>query len=244
MLYSLSSADGVSKIYYKEKTIDSEYKDSLHNYNECKIVRILKGKGTWEINKDSVPFSADDVFIFSRLDFRKITSADEDVTLEQVNFLPSSLGSFGGCTEIFFSRPDGFSNKIGSENAKKEICACFALLRKYSLEKDEPYKDDLIVNTLIRMALLVARAFGKEKNGGAVKGDAFVSSVMQYVSANLDGDLTLYAAAKHFGFSQAHFSQSFRKNAGISFGDYVATRRINSIILELNRTNENICRKN
>ncbi len=240
MLYSLKSADGVFMINYKEKTIGNDYTDTLHNYDECKIVRVLAGHGIWKINDKSVPFEKDDVFIFSRLDFRKIVVQSQTAKIEQVNFLPASLGSFGGCTEIFFSRPDSFTNKITPANIKNEICSCFSLLRQYALEKEEPYQDDLIVNTLIRMALLTARAFGKSKADENVKGDAFVASVMQYVSDNLDSDLTLSSTAKHFGFSQTHFSQSFKKNAGISFCDYVATRRINNIILELNRTNENI----
>ncbi len=238
MLYSLKSADGALIIAYKEKIIQSEYNDTLHNYDECKIVRILDGVGVWQINNCDVPFSANDVFIFSRLDFRKIRCTDKNVVFEQVNFLPASLGAFGGCTEIFFSRSEGFTNKITDDRAKQEICACFDLLRQDVNESDSSFKNELIISTVIRMALLTARAY--KSINSHLKGDSFVSSVMQYVTDNLYGDLSACTVADKFGFSQAYFSQNFKKKAGISFSDYVATRRINSIILELNRTNENI----
>ncbi len=240
ILYNLKNHDGVWLVTYKKKTINADFKDTLHNYDECKIVRVKKGSGIWQINNQDVPFEENDIFVFSRLDFRNIKPSPNTIDIEQVNFLPSSLGSFGGCTDIFFLRNTKFTNKLSDETAKEDINYLFKKLQDYAKEKDTVFKDEIILCTIINMALCVARSFLTEKKPSSFKGDPFTTAAMKYASENLGSDLTLTSAAAHFGFSPTYFSQKFKKSAGISFSDYVATRRINNIILELNKTNSNI----
>lgn len=237
ILYCIQNPDGVFRLAYKEKTIDTDYKDKLHNYDECKVVRILDGSGVWNINGKNFPFVKNDIFVFSRLDFRKIQSTSQITVIEQVDFLPSTLGVYGNCTDFFFNRYNAFSNKI--DNALTgDICDCFDKLRYYALNECV-YKDELILNIVTRIALLTASCFPKSENKG-VKGDGFTSAVMQYVSDNLKSDLSVTTVSAHFGFSAPHFSKMFKSGVGLSFTDYVSTRRINSVIVELNNSDDNI----
>lgn len=237
ILYYSQNPDGVFRLTYKEKKIDANYKDKLHNYDECKIVRILEGGGVWNINGRNCTFVKNDVLVFSRLDFRRIQSIPVSAVIEQVDFLPSTLGNFGNCTDFFFDRQTDFSNKL--DNAlTSEICECFDKLRYYALN-DCVYKDEFILNTVTRIALLTASYFPANKNT-AVSGDGFTSAVMQYVTDNLKGDLSVSTVSAHFGFSASHFSKTFKSGVGLGFTDYVSTRRINGIIVELNNCNDNI----
>lgn len=50
VLYTQKNSSGVTLITYKEREIGAHYSDRLQSYDECKIVRIMRGRGIWIIN--------------------------------------------------------------------------------------------------------------------------------------------------------------------------------------------------
>lgn len=236
IIYTRKNTAEVTLITYKDRTISAGYNDYLQYYDECKIVRILSGHGTWEINGKLYSFEKDDIFLFSRCDVRRLLQTDSTLTIEQVNFIPPAVQPHSHCADIFFVRNSRFSNKLQGAEA---IVRDFDILRQYAADQNLPYRDDLIQNLVCRMVITAAGCCGgaDAQNG---QDDDTVADIMRYVSEHLSEPLTTQDAAKQFGFSPGHFARLFRLSAGLSFNEYVARCRVNAVICEIGETGGNI----
>lgn len=126
ILYQEQNEGGLHLLTYKERRLAPDYIDSLRSFDECKLVRIMQGSGVWEINGDFYPFRRNDLFLFSRLDYRRIRSVGSAARIEQVTFIPAAVFPYQRCTGLFFTWPSGFSNRLpegpGSAGDQKLLC--------------------------------------------------------------------------------------------------------------------------
>ena len=239
VLYTQKNSSEVTLITYKERKIGAHYSDRLQYYNECKIVRIMQGRGVWLINGGRFPFEKDDIFLFSCCDVRRLEETAGEIKIEQVNFIPLTIHPHGHCADVFFLRTKDFSNKINDGRGAAQLCACFDSLRGYVKDKNLLYRDDCIQNLICKMVITAAQccpvAFDK------AKGDAGIcAAAMKYISQNLGTRLSLCDTARKFGFSAGHFSRLFQKSVGISYNEYVTRLRVNAVICSLNENGKNV----
>ncbi|MBP3480956.1 MAG: helix-turn-helix transcriptional regulator [Clostridia bacterium] len=239
VLYTQKNSSGVTLITYKEREIGAHYSDRLQSYDECKIVRIMRGRGIWIINGGRFPFEKDDIFLFSGCDVRRLEKTVSEIKIEQVNFIPLTVHPHGHCADIFFLRTKDFSNKITDRDGAVELAACFDRLREYVLNKKLLYRDDCIQNLVCKMVITAAQccpsAFDKSR------GDAnMCAAAIKYISGNLSERLSLYDIAGKFGFSEGHFSRLFQKSVGISYNEYVTRLRVNAVIRSLGENGKNV----
>lgn len=67
-----------------------------------------------------------------------------------------------------------------------------------------------------------------------------IQSCLHYIDLHLSDDLTMKVLAKEAGYSEYYLASKFRKEMGVSVGDYIKTRRIEQAKLLLRSTRENI----
>ena len=239
ILYTQKNSSGVTLITYKEREMGAHYSDRLQSYDECKIVRIMRGRGVWLINGGRFPFEKDDIFLFSFCDVRRLEETAGEIKIEQVNFIPLTIHPHGHCADIFFLRTKDFSNKINNKTGSSELCVCFDKLRGYAENKELLYRDDCIQNLICKMVITAAQCYPVAFD--RANGDTSIcAAAMKYISQNLSNRLSLYDTARKFGFSAGHFSRLFQKSVGISYNEYVARLRVNAVICSLDENGENI----
>lgn len=240
ILYQEQNEGGLHLLTYKERRLAPDYIDSLRSFDECKLVRIMQGSGVWEINGDFYPFRRNDLFLFSRLDYRRIRSVGSAARIEQVTFIPAAVFPYQRCTGLFFTWPSGFSNRLPEGREAQEIRNCFAEMRRAAHDSG-PYQAECIRNLLSRMVILAAMC-GPPADPVAPAGDknTLIASAMQYINGHLAEPLSLTKVAAVFSFSPAYFARAFRQAAGIPFTDYVARCRVNAVIAAISSRNINI----
>lgn len=239
VLYTLKNSAGITLITYKEREMDAGYTDTLQQYDECKLVRIMQGRGIWNINGRRFPFDKNDIFLFSRCDVRRLERIESTLKIEQINFIPLTAYPHTHCTDVFFMRKSGFSNKLTLTSNANDIAQSFDTLRKCAENTELAYRDEYIQNLVCRMIITAAQCYpvSAQKDSGY---DSVTQRAMKYVSQNLSETLTLRDTAHRFGFSSEHFSRLFLKSSGISFNEYVARCRVNAVICELGQKSTNI----
>ncbi len=67
-----------------------------------------------------------------------------------------------------------------------------------------------------------------------------ISSMVDWVEANISREPTLDQMSEHVGYSSYYCSSKFHENIGLSFKSYVIKRKLTSASLDLLRSNDRI----
>lgn len=239
ILYTTKNHMGITLLTYKEKMISTDFSECFSYYDECKIVRIMRGDGIWNINGERYSFKKNDIFIFSRCDIRRLEQINSPLKIEQINFTPLTVYPHTHCSDIFFIRKPGFTNKISIKDNSVQLARDFDLLRQYTIDLAMTYRRELILNLVQKMVITAAQCYPVSPSNSE-KYEAATLKAMEYISENLNEDLTLHTTAKKFGFSPEHFSKIFLQSVGIPFNEYVSRCRVNAVIRHLSETDSNV----
>lgn len=76
---------------------------------------------------------------------------------------------------------------------------------------------------LFQLLNAVMKAYHHELADGQA---AYVRRAMAYIEGHLGGDVSLQQVARQVHLNPSHFSEVFKKEAGVTFGDYVVNRKM------------------
>lgn len=102
------------------------------------------------------------------------------------------------------------------------------------------YSESFATNALERALLFCARANQRE---GHPEWNARIQQAADYLADTLDEKHLLGETARRFGFSRTHFSELFRRQIGMTFGNYLEARRLTlarHLVLYTNHTLDQI----
>ncbi len=232
-LYSIEQTDGSPLFFYKQKRMEEGYRDTVHNYDELKFVRLLAGSGLWRIGQKDYAVSAGDVLLMSRVDIRQVQRIDQSpLIIEQFDFLPSFLAPMQDVADFFVRRPSGFQNLLPRD---PELGFRLDGLVE-EITQDRPYKQQAIRCKLTDLVIITARLleavpFAPTKTE---RQQNTVERAMEYIRAHLSEPLRMEEVARHFYLSPAYFSRVFRSYSGMSFQEYLAQIRVREVLALLN----------
>lgn len=248
-LYSIYNDSHYCIFSLHYKVLESDVRDYMKNFNELKIVRILSGKGIWMINNIETPVEKDDIVLLSHSDYRIFRGIPMDfpITMEQIIFLPITVYPNLHCTDIFYSRPDGFCNRIDRSSVyHKEILDMFDKISRET-KLTNSYKNEYILSMLTPLLILISRTYNlktpplnHEKKSGKNENYRIICDAITYINHNLYEDLSLPALSKKFCLSSAYFSRLFQEFNGIKLHEYVLNSRITGVIDLLNAGSGNV----
>lgn len=230
-IYTIYESGDVCTFKYKVKIMPPGFSDTVHSYDDLKLVHVTGGSGIWTIGCRDFHVSRDDVIIFSTADERavKCVTSDEPFKVEQVEFLPITIYPWQSCADFFFERPAGFSNVLARGNEHHDrIIAGFDAIRG-EIEKNDLYKDEFIVHTLTGMVISAARLCPTPKQTGSADSNNpynIVCRAIAYINDNISGDLSRPTLAAMFFVSPSHFSRIFREYSGFCLQDYIVRCRV------------------
>lgn len=239
-MYKIYGADGRQLFVYKKKTMDIDYNDSIHSYDELKFVRIISGTAIWRIGYERYTVSDGDTLVMSRLDIRKIDRIlNSPFIIEQINFVPAFLLPMQEIAEIFIKRDAGFrnlleKNKVVTRLFDEIVC---------EIENNAVFKDYLIKVKLAELIIEIARLSPRTVAYNSNKLERInniIDDAMKYIGENFDKELSLKNVSSKFFLSPSYFSRLFKQYSGMTFQEYVATVRVKEVISLLDSKNINV----
>ena len=237
-MFEIRSADGALMFLYKKKRMEEGYRDRIHCYDECKIVRILEGRGIWQIGGKEYTVEGGDILIMSRADLRTIRKVVQSpLTIEQVNFAPAFLAPDQEVASFFVKRPQGFENLLPRH--EELIRGVDALIAE--TEQQRPYQKQAIRARLTELVIAAARSLPQvppDALAGARQRQVMERAV-DYIKNHYAEPLNLERVAKEFYLSPSYFSRLFRKHTGLGFREYLGRVRVQAVLALLEDRNIN-----
>lgn len=234
VLHSICDKSGKLLFQYKIKEMNSGYFDTrLHNHDELKIVRILKGSCIWNINGTDFSVNVGDILLLNRLDIRfikEITSA-EPLVVCQYCFSPIALMPNLSAANCFYHRPDEGKNILASGSPMNDELTPYFDSISDEIRNKNYYRDEMILNLLSNMVLRLARYFFDDdyKHISACQSE-LISETVDYINKNPAADLTLGSLASRAHTSPAYFSRTFKAYTGVGLKEYVTQSRVIRVI--------------
>ncbi|MBR3966364.1 MAG: AraC family transcriptional regulator [Clostridia bacterium] len=233
-LHSICDKSGKLLFQYKIKEMNSGYFDTrLHNHDELKIVRILKGSCIWNINGTDFSVNIGDILLFNRLDIRfikEITSSDPLVVC-QYCFSPIAIMPNLSAANCFYHRPEEGKNLLTNGSPMNDELTPYFGAISDEIEQKKSYHDEMILNLLSNMVLHLARYFseGVYTHISAYQSE-LISETVDYINKNPSADLTLGTLAFRTHTSPAYFSRTFKAYTGVGLKEYVTQSRVIHVI--------------
>ncbi len=228
-IYCIEGADHSVLFRYKQKCMQAGFRDSVHNYDELKFVRILAGCGTWQINQKQYQVHPGDILLFCAADVRHIQSIDQDsLKIEQVNFMPAFLSPMQETADFFVYRSAGFSNLLPRDANVSRLMDELVL----EILMPQTYQRQAVCNRLLSLVIAVARLLRVKPvpHNKQEHRQETVEQAMNYIRLHLEQDLTLESVAGEFYLSPAYFSRLFRHHCGMSFQEFLARARVSEVL--------------
>ncbi|MBQ3085006.1 MAG: helix-turn-helix transcriptional regulator [Clostridia bacterium] len=238
-MFEIRSNDGTLLFLYKKKRMEEGYRDRIHCYDECKIVRVLEGRGIWQIGGREYTVEGGDILIMSRADLRTIRKIEQSpLTIEQLNFAPAFLAPDQEVASFFVKRPQGFENLL--PQAAELNQGLDALITE--TEQRRPYQKQALRARLTEWVIAAARVLPQEPSAalaGARQRQAMEQAV-DYIKNHYAEPLNLEQVAREFYLSPSYFSRLFRKHTGLGFREYLGRVRVQAVLALLEDRNINV----
>lgn len=103
--------------------------------------------------------------------------------------------------------------------------------------ENQPYFSDKQIESL--MNLLPHILF---ENAIEIEYDSFISQVTEYITANLQQEITIQGLCRHFHVSKSYLYESFHAYYGCTVNEYISTQRIKKAQTLLKETSEPVYR--
>ncbi|MCK9480087.1 MAG: AraC family transcriptional regulator [Firmicutes bacterium] len=192
-------------------------------FKTLRLIYIKKGVVDWQIGNEIYMLREGDIALFNNISPRKILKIYSPLSYDLFGFMPNLLNVplipllfYGESTKVIIGKNTEWIrlmlNELSAEIASENV-----------------YKYELIKNLLYVILINIARLAGvSEKGHKNVK--TVVAEAAQYIQNNPSSDLSLSSLAKIFGYSNAHFSRTFKKYTAASLTDYIANVRIENAL--------------
>ncbi len=232
------------KVAYKEK--DGSYSESfdfyvehksiktikrLHWHDYCEVEFICSGHGEHILNNKVQVIGPGSVFLLTPIDFHRIVLPEgEQMTLYHINFGSSVLSSelMQRITQLREQYADGFAAQVSGSEAESLQADFEQLLQEY--KKRSPDGVMMMRACLERLCIRIIRLMSNDGVStplpSPINDNSAIMTAIQYVQYNFRSPITLNETARMVQLSTNYFGELFRKQMGVSFGEYLRSRRL------------------
>lgn len=217
---------------------EGDYTVSFHTHNFIEVYLSVSGGKHFIIDDQVYNIEPGDLFISNMTEVHRVI-AQKDEIYERYVFEFKPTFALPYCTSktdllhYVYRRQNNFSNKLSLTKCQQQEIT--ALIRKYEQINDKDYAGDVLRRLYyIEMLAFIAKVYSSPSNpvqnpvqkSRSRDSMEVVSNTLEYISANLTGDLSLDNISRNIGFSKYHLCKIFKEKTGTTINQYVVTRRI------------------
>jgi len=227
------SIDKIFEIHIEEMDV---WTKRPYKNNFFEILYVEKGHGRQCINQHEFEFHEGNIFFLPPLDCHSFKIEKE------------SRFYFIRFTDHYFAKHDGLTsykdwfdkiayilanyNKVPGDIISSERERQFIINNIKSIYQEylamDSYSDSIMSGAVASILNILARSIEKKYVDQANETDNRFGEILRYINTHiLDSDkLRLLHLAEKFGISKTYFSEYFKKQAGISLGDYILKSKL------------------
>ncbi|SDP17778.1 Helix-turn-helix domain-containing protein [Paenibacillus sp. yr247] len=204
----------------------------FHLHRGCEIYFLIQGDVQYFVEKSVYPIAFGDLIITNEHEIHK-PSFLSNALYERISFqfIPALMNPFRteafDPVKCFYNRPHGEQNKVTL--SPREVASLRDLFAKYDeLSRHPAAGSELLkLSCLIELLVFVNGLYTQNRK---TDDNRFMheklSPVLDYIEAELDGDLSLDHLAKHFYINKYYLMKLFKTYTGSTIHEYVISKRI------------------
>lgn len=207
-------------------------KMDFHLHDDYEIFLFLSGGVRYFIEKSSYDLVPGDILLMRPGEIHKATFTSNDTYERIVLNFPLELAELfsterNSLAQCYKNRPHGEKNRLNStEDEKTELVAFFEKLTILGTYP-QPYNDQLITAVFLEIMVKINRIFIDETRLSANHlQHRRLKPILEYIDANLDGNLSLDALEKKFYITGSYLCQIFKQTTGSTLHEYIVYKRI------------------
>lgn len=224
------------------------YSDNFHNtpidtaflFKTFRVIYIKKGVVDWKIGNEIYTLKTGDIALFNNIVPRRILKIypNEPLNYDLFAFLPDLLTDPSIPLLYYGNHPKVISEKNG--NTDKIHLMLNEL--KTEIASENKYKYELIKSLLYVTLINIARLanLSDKETQNRINSQRVIAQATQYIQNNLSSNLNVSTLAKMFGYSNEHFSRTFKKYTETSVTSYISNARIEKTLYLITTENCNV----
>jgi len=229
-VFSYDSGDGTFWFHHSLDLNPRPQDFRLHYEGGYEIYMFIRGKGEYFVEGQRYELTPYSVLIFNTSELHKLEiSVDEPyermVIIIGAGFMPPFLVGGIDLLKTFRNRALGYKNKISAETAERyglpALCTKFERLCRAGTPESEVVAKCVIIEMLTAINEAVSGIEDKAQTGNDK-----INAILEYINANLSGDLCLDALAEKFYLTKYYLCHIFKKTTGFTINRYVTYKRI------------------
>lgn len=214
----------------------SEWKLRPHKHNFFELVYVDQGKGHQCINQHKFAFQAGNVFLLPPLDCHSF-KIEETCRFYFIRFTDHYFLS----NDKLADYSDWFDqmayilanyNKVPGDIISTDRDRTFIIQTIKSIHQEyltgDKYSDSIIAGAMASVLNVLARSIEGHYVQQANEVDNRFGEILRYINTNLKNKkvLRIPVLADKFGISATYFSEYFKKQAGMSLGEYITKSKL------------------
>jgi AraC-like DNA-binding protein len=227
------SIDKLFEIHVEE--MDSWGKRPYQN-NFFEIVYVEKGSGRQCINQHEFEYQEGNIFLLPPLDCHSF-KVEEASKFYFIRFTDHYFFKNNGLTDYnaWFDRMAYILanyNKVPGDIISSERERQFIINNIHAIHEEyvlaDSYSEQIITGTIASILNILARSIEKRYVEQANENDSRFGEILRYINTHLmeAERLRIPVLADQFGVSKSYFSEYFKKQAGISLGEYIIKSKL------------------
>jgi len=217
-------------------SLDIDIKNfDYHHHDFYEVYFFIGGNVSYVIEGKKYPLMPGDIILLSPYELHQVINHDETVHYERfvlwmnetmIRSLSDETTDLGRC---FDSKAENFRRLIRlSKSRYTSLLSSFD--RLCDIFYGESFGKELMQRALLTQLLIEINELLDQQDYNDADLDIthndFIINILNYITKNLTGDLSLQRISDHFYISQYHLCREFKKNMGISIHKYVIGKRL------------------
>jgi len=228
-IHKYKSADNLFKYHYAYENVDdTAIIHTMHSHNQYEFLYLFEGDIEYAIEGASYKLTSGDIVFVNYHEFHSIKVFNKAMYHRVVfqmseKFISDSFGLTVDLFEQFKNKPIGRDNYIPRETAEKH--GLDKLFLKLTSVKEENAENDLRIKCILVEMLLNMRMLKHGNETFKIKNN-LIEGIVGYLNDHIEHDFTLEEAADKFFISKFHLCRIFKREIGISIGEYITKKRV------------------
>lgn len=207
-------------------------KMDFHLHDDYEIFLFLSGGVRYFIEKCSYDLVPGDILLMRPGEIHKATFTSNDAYERIVLNFPADLTKLFSTDRsildhCYVNRPHGEKNRLNStEDEKTELVALFEKLTILGTYP-QSYNEQLMIAIFLEIMVKINRIFSDEtRHSTNHLQHRKLKPILEYIDANLEGNLSLDALEKKFYITGSYLCQIFKQTTGSTLHEYIIYKRI------------------
>ena len=212
------------EFYHRVKRSKDFKMSESHFHNRHELYYLVKGTARYFVNDEIFSLKAGDMVFIPKGAFHK-TSVEQGREVERIILVFDD--DFAGVE--FLPYIDKLKENKHIRLTSHDILKTDEILNKISLECQRKETDYIEMQKLYlrQLLILISRHRLTDLSGKEDSSVKLIESIMQYISANTDSDLSLDKLSERYSISPNYLSKQFKKISGLLLSEYISISRIN-----------------